>query len=523
MTRQTRHLRPTDLAGLRWRGFARESTEEQTARGTPVERQRHDIERAAEELGLIAVPPLWYQSTGSGEREGIPELQQALADAGQYDILVVFATSRFARRRAEAVRMKAAFAKAGIIIYFVAERMISGVYASSLQEGVGEVLDEHANEEKRLFVSGGLRERQLSGKWVGSIPYALRRHLADNADGTRSWDGTLEPEPAEAAVLRRIFGECLAGHSMPEIALRLNAESLTNRGGPWRKSTIRKMIANPIYAGRLVRYRSPTQNHYFNESDAHDGRQTLDVPWAIISPVDWQAAQSVFPGRRSPMKPGRQYPLSAVLHCGKCGGRMQGAYNGKGDRYYRCGTRAETGQCAGPSVKADGVEDAFADWLENFQLPADWRQAIARLREAPKPSSAKEAKLRQHLERIKTLFAAGDMEWPEYAAERDKTRELLAEQVPPDPDSLERIAAVLAELGPLWRNDPVPALPALMLDRAIVNDRREVEFQPKASLRSLFSIASVGRSPRPRSRRCATPSPPSSTTVTSSPSKVSRT
>jgi DNA invertase Pin-like site-specific DNA recombinase len=520
---QTRHLRPTDLQGLRWRGFARESTEEQTARGTPVDRQRHDIERAAEELQLVPAPPVWYQSTGSGEREGIPELQQALADAGQYDVLVCFATSRFARNRAEAVRMKAAFKKAGLVIYFVSERMISGSYSSSLQEGLGEVLDEHANEEKRLYVSGGLRERQLSGKWVGSIGYGFQKHVADNPDGTRTWDGTLVADPTEAPIIRRIFAECLAGHSMPDIALGLNAEGLTNRGGPWRKSTIRKLIANPIYCGRMVRYRSRSQAHYFNEDDPKDGKQSLDVGWAIISPSDWQAAQSVFPGRRPPMKPGRQYPLSGVLRCGACGGRMQGAYNGKGDRYYRCGTRAETGTCAGPSVRADGVEDAFADWLEDFRLPQDWRQAIARLREAPaKPSSAKEAKLRARLGRIKTLYAAGDMEWSEYAAERDRTRELLADQAPPDPDSLERIAAVLAELGPLWRNDPVPALPALMLERAIVTDRHEVEFQPKASLRQLLEI-SVRRSPRPRSRRCATPSPPSSTTVTSSPSKASRT
>jgi hypothetical protein len=202
---------------------------------------------------------------------------------------------------------------------------------------------------------------------------------------------------------------------------------------------------------------------------------------------------------------------------------MQGAYNGKGDRYYRCGNRAETGRCAGPSVKADAIEGAFADWLDTFRLPADWRLAIAKLREAPKPASTNDAKLRRHLEKLKALFLSTDMEWPEYAAERDRTRQKLAENVPPDPDAIERIAAVLADVGPLWRNDPVPALPALLLDRAIIHGRDTVEFEPKASLRALLEKVCVPQSPRARSRRCATPSPPSSTTVTSSPSKVSRT
>lgn len=164
---QTRHLRPGDLAGLRWRGYIRESSQEQTDRGTPVERQRNDILRAAEELHLVPAPPLWYERTGSGEREEAPELERALADAGQYDVLVVFATSRLARNRAEAVKVKAAFAKAGMAIYFVSERIISGARETRLTEGIREVIDEEDNQTRRHWVAGGLREKQLSGRWVG--------------------------------------------------------------------------------------------------------------------------------------------------------------------------------------------------------------------------------------------------------------------------------------------------------------------------------------------------------------------
>jgi DNA invertase Pin-like site-specific DNA recombinase len=500
VTLQVRHLKPADLAGKTWRGYVRVSTEHQAEKWSP-ERQRQDIERAAEELHLVPAPPLWYERSGSGELESA-ELQRALGDAGQYDVLVCFATSRFARNRAEAVRMKAAFTKAGVVVYFASNRMISGARTSSLSEGIMEVVDAEENETKRLWVAGGLRERQRDGKWVGSIGYGYRKHLDDNPDGTRSWDGTLEPEPDEAPIVKRIFAECLAGHSPADVALGLNAESLNNRGGPWRKSTIRKMLSNPIYKGRLERYRSRSQAHYFPEADPKDGKQSFDAPWAvIISTAEWEAAQHVFPGRRPPMRQGRAYPLSGVLRCGKCSGRMQGAYNGKGTRYYRCGTRAETGTCDGPSVKADEAEEAFADWLDGIHLPQDWRLAVARLRDAPKPSSGKEAKLRGYLERIKRLYMADGMDWAEYVKERDRTRERLADQVPPDPDSIERLAAILEELGPLWREDRRPALPALMLDRAVVKDRRLVQFDVKASLRPLLEIVCVARAPRARSRR----------------------
>ena len=120
-----RHLTTEQLRGLRWRGYVRESTQEQTEKWSPI-RQRRDLERAAAELGLVG-DPFFYERTGSGETDSL-ELVEALADArrGEYDVLLVLHTTRFARNRAEAVRVKAIAARYGPIIYFVEQRIISG-------------------------------------------------------------------------------------------------------------------------------------------------------------------------------------------------------------------------------------------------------------------------------------------------------------------------------------------------------------------------------------------------------------
>ena len=133
-----RHAKAEDLRGLRWRGYVRESTAAQAEKWSP-ERQRSDIVRAAGELGMTAAEPTWYERTGSGEAESA-ELARALADAraGRFDVLVVLTTSRFARNRTEAVRMKGEFRKAGVPVYFVLERIISGTRQNSLLEGVRE-------------------------------------------------------------------------------------------------------------------------------------------------------------------------------------------------------------------------------------------------------------------------------------------------------------------------------------------------------------------------------------------------
>lgn len=488
MTRlQARHLRPADLRGKTWRGYVRESTEEQTERGTPPARQKADILRAVEELGMVG-EPFWYERSGSGESVS-EELQRALNDAGQYDVLVAFATSRFARNRFEAVRMKAAFAEAGIIIYFASDRIISGARETRLTEGIKEVVDAEENETRRHWIAGGLRERQLSGRWVGTIPYGYRKHMSDNADGSRSWDGALELDPDEAGIVRRIFTDCLTGKSPGDIVMDLTAEGLTNRGAPWRKVTVRAMLSNPLYMGIIVRYRFTTPRHYYPESDDRDGRQTFDVPWGIVPREEWEAAQTMFPGHRRPKRSGHSYPLTGVLRCGLCGAKMHGAYNGKGDRYYRCSARASNRSlCEGSWVRADTLEDGFADWLDGFVLPEDWRQVIAS-QDRPKPAEDKQAKLRSYLERIKRLYLAGEMEWEEYDAERTKTKEKLAEHLPPDMVSLEALADVLAHIGPLWRADREPSLPPLIADRLVVKENRLAEIEVRASLRPLLEIA----------------------------------
>ena len=205
----------------------------------------------------------WYERIGSGESEHSPELAQALADARQgcYDVLVVYATSRFARNVGESRRLKAEFGRAGVVIYFVAERMISGTYASALSEGLHEVLDEYANEERRLWIAGGQRQRQLAGKWLGAIPLGYRKVMVDQPDGSRAWNGDLEADPETAPEVRAMFERRRQGDSLASIAARF--------GRP--RATVAQILANPVYGGALVRYRRARAQHYYDATGA-DGR-----------------------------------------------------------------------------------------------------------------------------------------------------------------------------------------------------------------------------------------------------------
>ena len=489
----TRHLRPEQLRGLSWRGLVRESSAAQAEKWSP-DRQKADIERAAGELGLLpAAEPRWYEAVGSGE-DPSHLLAPALADAraGSYDVLMVLTTSRFARNRSEAVRMKAEFARTGTVIYFVAERIVSGARQTALLEGVKEVVDAEENEVRRMWIAGGHRERFLAGRWNGAIPVGYRKALTDRPDGTRGWDGALEPSE-DSQTVRLIYDRFASGVEPREIAFYLNAEGVRSARGPWSRAQAVKVLRNPVYAGRLLRYRHHRAGHYYPESDEHDGRREMDAPWEpLVDPVLWDQVQKLLDHRAPGGKPGgkRRYPLSTILRCAKCGHRMTGVRGGNSRRYYRCSKRAAEGTCDAPAIRASDAEATFARWLGSIRLPEDWREAIART-DAPEASEPARAKLEARLTRLRNLYSWGELTDGQYRAEAAEVRHQIALLARPAPRSIEQVAEALTRLGPGWlrqSSDAQARTAELIVRQGIVEDSELFALIVRSELKPLVEL-----------------------------------
>jgi DNA invertase Pin-like site-specific DNA recombinase len=491
-----RHLRPEHLRGLRWRAYIRESTDEQAQKWSP-DRQRNDCARGAEELGLVAAEPTWYERTGTGEAESA-ELARALADArrGLFDVLLVLTTSRFARNRAEAVRMKAEFRRAGIPIYFVHERIVSGSRHAALLEGVKEVVDEEENEVRRMWIAGGQRERMLSGRWVGAIPFGYRKALVDFPDGTRGWDGGLAADEDRAPVLRRIFALFAGGTAPLDIAFSLNAEGVAGPQGPWSRATIVKLLRNPAYKGVLVRYRHARPSlHYYPETDPQDGRRVVDgaAVEPLVSAAEWDQVQSLLDSRvvaQQAQRSRRRYPLSLILRCDDCGRSMSGVSNGY-SRYYRCSARAGDHSCSAPFIRADEAEGAFAEWIGGLSLPADWREAIVATHEPDRGGEEKRRRVTERLTRLRNLYSWGELDEAEYRAESTRGKAELAEIVEPSSSSMGELAERLRDLGDRWASaaaEQQTAVARLMLREIVVKDAAVVAFVARPEVRPLLEL-----------------------------------
>src|SRR5262249_39455118 len=80
-------------------------------------------------------------------------------------------------------------------------------------------------------IKDGLRRAAEAGKYAGSRPYGYRRRDRTEEGGET---GPLVIDDAEAAVVRRVFAEYLAGRAQNAIARGLQREGVpTLSGGAW--------------------------------------------------------------------------------------------------------------------------------------------------------------------------------------------------------------------------------------------------------------------------------------------------
>jgi site-specific DNA recombinase len=177
----------------------------------------------------------------------------------------------------------------------------------------------------------------------------------------------LEPDPESAHVVRWIFAQRLAGHSVARIARALNEAGVPcpSAADPqrnphraatgWALGTVTTILQNPRYTGHQVWNRQRTDKDLADPADVslgHKSVQRWNLPdgWvisnqpahqALVSEADYIAAQDVSaargPAPRGEVSPPerRRYLLAGIIVCGTCGRRMESAWS-NGKPAYRC-------------------------------------------------------------------------------------------------------------------------------------------------------------------------------------------
>jgi site-specific DNA recombinase len=251
----------------------------------------------------------------------------------------------------------------------------------------------------------------------------------------------LEIEPVAARVVESIYRWAVEhdwGHTA--IAAQLNRdgvpapESLVRQGAvAWSKDTIRAILRNPIYRGTLTYAKAQYSNIGRKRGKVfRPEAQRVVVEGAapaIVTDALWHAAQA----RRQPSRFGRgrpwhrEYLLSGVIRCGRCGKHYQAKkqVRGRVEAYYVCGGYLASGTaiCEALSIPVEYLDEAVLDGIQKRLeqiLDREWlarrlreRLIAARAAEPEAPEIAAQlAETRRRIERLVQALAAGAEELP---------------------------------------------------------------------------------------------------------------
>jgi len=356
--------------------YARVSTEAQEAKGTIGSQRAALVERVATEGHELVAEFVDDGHSGARlDRPGLDRLRDA-AEAGLLDAVWCLSPDRLARIYAYQVIVLDELARHGVAVLFADAPAIDDDPQARLLTQVQGVIAEY----ERAKIAERYRRGKLWRARAGDViswraPYGYRR-LPRSVDGPPR----LEPFEPEAAVVRRIFDDYVAGgHSTREITRRLNADGVPTPTGAravWGTSTIGRLLRNEAYVGRV----------YYNRTesvpDPRPGRSTRQVPRAredwIEIPVPAIIAEDLFEAASRVSRDNSKWSprnsdddawlLRALVRCGVCNvgvscHKMKGR-NGTFHRYYYCRNHdplragGEDLRCRERNIRSDTL-DAF--------------------------------------------------------------------------------------------------------------------------------------------------------------------
>jgi DNA invertase Pin-like site-specific DNA recombinase/cell division protein FtsB len=260
----------------------------------------------------------YHGDRGPGLAAALVHCEQIRRDTGSA-VLIVQHSDRLARGDAKQARHLIEIVlwaiKAGV-------QLLSDQDPEMLAEGdmqllmgtIGGMRNNQDSKRKSLSVKAGMKRRAGRGQHNGGPrPYGYR------------WDATVDERgavtkrlvvhDAEAAVVRRMYAEFLAGKGQRPIARGLNEDRITaQNGGPWHQGTIARYLANPLYKGAV------RLNGEVFEDAEHDAVVSREV-WEKVRQLREASARSPG-GGRGRYSTGVHLFTKGLLRCGRCGEAM---------------------------------------------------------------------------------------------------------------------------------------------------------------------------------------------------------
>ena len=384
--------------------------------GYSLDAQKDRLVKFAEFQGMEIVREYCDAGKSGKSITGRPEFQQMLQDVADgrdgVSYILVFKLSRFGRNAADVLNSLQYIQDYGVNLICVEDGIDSSKDSGKLTITVLSAVAEIERENILVQTMEGRRQKAREGKWNGGqAPFG---YWLD------SKNSTLIVNPEEVEIVRIIFDKFVhTDMGADSISNYLNQHGYSKKKlrdqevSHFSRSTIIKILDNPVYAGKIAygksvtekvkgtrdQYRRVKQDEYLLADGLHE---------AIIDPETWEAAKAK--RKVTGVKWNKthsldhEHILSGILKCPVCGSGMAGTVRRrknkktgeyKDDFYYRCQHRRKIDEdhfCGfKPSLNQDELNEKVVQIIRDMVAMEKFRDFIqSKLQEKVDVSSLEE-------------------------------------------------------------------------------------------------------------------------------------
>jgi len=320
--------------------YARVSTEDQ-AKNYSIPTQLEAMRNFVIEHGFEMVKEFTDEGISGAtlDRPALGELREYAAQ-NMVDVILVYDPDRLSRKLVHLMVLADEFERAGIKLNFVTQSMGQTPEDKMLFGMKGLFAEYERTKLLERTTRGKMRKARAGKQPSGTAPY-----------GYRLTGGKHELEPQETEVVRMIF-DWLAneGMSLRAIQLRLNRLGIPTRQGKswWQRATLYRIVRDPVYKGQWYynkRAKAPAKTKKGATVQVLKPVEQwipIEVP-AVVSEETFESAQRQLEKNRESCRRNtrRQYLLTGLLVCGKCGFKLN-ARTIKNKVYYCCNSKLGT-------------------------------------------------------------------------------------------------------------------------------------------------------------------------------------
>ena len=341
--------KPRDLAvPKRAALYLRVSTGRQATNDVSIPSQRELTARFCEAQGF-EVTAEFAELGASATDDRRPVFQRMLEEARspdrRFDVICVYAYSRFYRNGAEMEITIRQLRKAGVDVVSVTQPTGDDPTQELLRQVIG-LMDEHTSKENGKNVSRAMRESAKQGFWGGATPPLGYRIVEAERRGSKI-KKRLAVDPVEAELVRQIFtlyaeGDGTSGPlGVKETTKWLNAHGhRTRKGSTFGVGPLHGILTNRCYAHGKCNY--GVRNARTGQLNDPSSVVEIDVP--TIIPIElFERVQARLVRNNPKVTPPRVVNgpilLSGLAVCATCGAGMARTGTRRGTRsytYYSC-------------------------------------------------------------------------------------------------------------------------------------------------------------------------------------------